>query len=78
MNVQKAYKEEFAKKGLVITQKDDYPKEDFYLIKKQKGFDSLVDRTKGIRKVIQTMIRQPITEFDKTGKAVVKVRTRVT
>jgi hypothetical protein len=67
-----AYREEFSKKGLVITKKEEYPREDFYLVKKQKQFDSLVDPTKGIKKVIHTMVRQPITIFDKQGKPVVK------
>lgn len=67
-----AYREEFAKKGLVIEQKKDYPREDFYLVKTQKKFDSIVDPSKGIRKIIEHMIRQPVTIFDKTGKAVVK------
>ncbi|MDW3654145.1 MAG: hypothetical protein QOK61_06295 [Nitrososphaeraceae archaeon] len=67
-----AYREAFAKKGLVIQKHKDYPKEDFFIIRKQKKFDSIVDPSKGIRKIIHNMIRQPITVFDKTGKAVIK------
>lgn len=67
-----AVKEEFAKKGLTVSKEEDYPAEDFHLISKQKNFDALVDPSKGIRKIIQTMVRQPVTEFDKKGKAVVK------
>jgi len=66
------YRQEFAKKGLVITKKEEYPREDFYLVKKLKQFDALVDPPKGIKKVIQSMVRQPITEFDSKGKAIVK------
>lgn len=67
-----AYRQEFAKKGLVITKKEEYPTDDFYLVKKLKQFDALVDPPKGIKKVIQSMVRQPITEFDSKGKAIVK------
>jgi hypothetical protein len=63
-----AYKEEFAKKGLVITKEEEYPQEDFHLVAKQKRFDGLVDPSQGIRKVIESMIRQPVTIFDKNGK----------
>lgn len=59
-----AYREEFAKKGLVIEQHKDYPREDYYLIRKQKKFDSIVDPSKGIRKVIISMVRQPVTIFE--------------
>lgn len=48
----KAYQEEFAKKGLVITKEEDYPQEDFHLVRNQKRFDSIVDPTKGIQKII--------------------------
>ena len=67
-----ACRQEFAKKGLVIQKHRDYPKEDFFIIRRQKKFDSIVDPSKGIRKIIDSMVRQPITVFDKTGKAVVK------
>lgn len=67
-----AYRQEFAKKGLVIEQHKDYPKEDFYIIKKQKKFDSMVGPSKGIKKIIISMVRQPVTVFDKNGKVVVK------
>ena len=67
-----AYRSEFAKKGLVIEHREDYPQEDTHLIKKQKKFDSIVDPSKGIKKIIISMIRQPITIFDKQGKAEVK------
>ena len=44
----KEYNTEFAKKGLVPESKD-YPREDFHLVKNQKRFDSLVDKSKGIQ-----------------------------
>jgi hypothetical protein len=67
-----AYKKAFSDKGLVITQEEDYPMEDFHLVKKQKAFDSLVDPTQGIRKIIESMIRQPVTIFNKQGKPEIK------
>jgi len=66
-----AYKEEYAKKGLVIESKD-HDRETFHLVAKLKQFDSFVDPEQGIRKVIQTMVRQPITVFNKQGKPEVK------
>jgi hypothetical protein len=41
-----AYREEFAKKGLVITRSEDYPREDFYLVKKQKDFELTVKQSR--------------------------------
>jgi hypothetical protein len=41
------------------------------MVKRLKAFDSLVDPSKGIQKIIISMLRQPITTFEK-GKAVVK------
>ena len=67
-----AYREEYAKKGLVPTKESDYPQEDFQLVAKQKNFDRLVDPSQGIRKIIESMVRQPITIFDKNGKAQIK------
>jgi len=67
-----AYKEEFSKKGLVITKEEEYPQEDFHLVAKQKNFDSLVDPSQGIRKIIESMVRQPVTIFDKNGKPEIK------
>jgi hypothetical protein len=67
-----AYKKGFADKGLVITKEDEYPQEDFHLVKKQKAFDALVDPSQGIKKVIESMIRQPITVFNKQGKPEIK------
>ena len=67
-----AYREEFAKKGLVPTGEEDYPREDFHLVAKQKKFDFEVDPSQGIRKVIESMVRQPVTVFDKNGKPQVK------
>jgi hypothetical protein len=64
-----AYKEEFAKKGIVPTGEKDYPQEDFHLVAKQKNFDALVGPSQGIRKIIESMIRQRVTIFDKNGKA---------
>jgi hypothetical protein len=55
----KAFKEGFEKKGLVITKETEYPSEDFYLVAQQKAFDSHVDASQGIHKVIQSMTRQP-------------------
>jgi hypothetical protein len=68
----KAYKDEFSKKGLVPTKEEEYPKEDFYLIAYQKKFDFEVDPSQGIRKVIGSMVRQPITIFNKQGKPEIK------
>jgi hypothetical protein len=68
----KAYDEEYAKKGLQIEKHEDYPREDFHLIKQQKKFDSIVDASQGIRTVIWAMVRQPVTIFDKDGKSVTK------
>jgi hypothetical protein len=65
----KAFDEEFAKKGLQIEQHKDYPREDFHLVKNQKRFDSLVDKSKGIQKKIGAMVRQPVT-FVEDGKTV--------
>jgi hypothetical protein len=67
-----AYKEEYGKKGLVPIGEEDYPREDFHLVAKQKQFDALVDPSQGIRKIIESMIRQPITIFDKKGKPEIK------
>ena len=67
-----AFKEEFGKKGLTPNKEEDYPAEDFQLIAKQKDFDSKVDPTQGIKKIIHSMVRQPITVFDKNGKPQVK------
>jgi hypothetical protein len=67
-----AYRKAFADKGLVITKEEEYPKEDFHLVRKQKLFDSLVDPKQGIKKVIESMIRQPVTIFNKQGKPEVK------
>lgn len=67
-----AYRKAFADKGLVITKEEEYPKEDFHMVKKQKQFDSLVDPKQGIRKVIESMVRQPVTIFNKNGKPEVK------
>jgi hypothetical protein len=63
-----AYKEEFGKKGLTISREEDYPLEDFQLIAKQKDFDSKVDPNQGIKKIIHSMVRQPVTVFNKQGK----------
>jgi hypothetical protein len=67
-----AYKEEYTKKGLVPEGEKDFPQEDFHLVAKQKKFDPLVDPSQGIRKIIGSMIRQPVTIFDKNGKPQVK------
>ena len=67
-----AYKQEYAKKGLVPQGEEDYPREDFHLVKKQKAFDALVDPTQGIRRVIESMVRQPITIFNSKGQPEVK------
>lgn len=67
-----AYKEEYRKKGLVPEGEQDYPKEDFHMVKRQKAFDSLADPSQGITKIIESMVRQPVTVFDKNGKAEVK------
>lgn len=65
------FRQEYRKKGLEPESKD-YPMEDFALIAKLKEFDALVDPTQGIRKVIETMVRQPVTVFNKQGKPEVK------
>jgi hypothetical protein len=67
-----AYREEFRKKGLEITKEEDYPKEDFHMVAKQRKFDTFVDPSQGIRKVIESMVRMPITIFDKNGKPQVR------
>jgi hypothetical protein len=67
-----AFKEEFGKKGLTVSKEEDYPMEDYHLVAKQKQFDALVDPEQGIRKVIESMVRQPITVFNKNGKPEVK------
>lgn len=67
-----SYREEFTKKGCVITKEEEYPQEDFHMVKKQKAFDALVDPSQGIRKIIESMVRQPITIFNKQGKPEVK------
>jgi hypothetical protein len=61
-----AYRTEFRKKGLEVGTKD-YPQDDFIQIAKLKEFDRLVDPTQGIKKVIRSMVRQPVTVFDKNG-----------
>jgi hypothetical protein len=68
----KAFKEEFGKKGLTITKEEEYPQEEFHSVAKQKEFDSLVDPSQGIRKIIESMIRQPVTIFNKQGKPEIK------
>jgi len=67
----KAYQEEFTKKGLVITSKDDYPRDERRMVEKQKKFDSVVDPSKGIMKKIVSMVRQPVHITEK-GKRVTK------
>jgi hypothetical protein len=67
-----AYRAEYTKKGCVITKEEEYDQESFHLVKKLKAFDSLVDPTQGIRKVITSMVRQPVTVFNKQGKPEVK------
>jgi len=66
-----AFRQEFAKKGLVI-EHDDYPMDDFVEISKLKEFDRLVDPGQGIRKVIGSMVRQPVTIFKKQGRPEIK------
>jgi hypothetical protein len=66
-----AYRTEFRKKGLE-PESQDYPQDDFVQIAKLKEFDRLVDPTQGIRKVIESMVRQPVTIFDKNGRPQVK------
>ena len=68
----KAYQEEFTKKGLVITSKDDYPRDERRMVEKQKRFDSVVDPSKGIVKKIISMVRQPVHVVGKDGKRVTK------
>lgn len=65
-------REVFRSKGLEVTKYTEYPREDYYLVRKQHRFDSVVDPSKGIRKIIESMVRQPITVFNKQGKAEVK------
>ena len=67
-----ATREEFRKKGLEVTKHSEYPREDYYLIRRQKKFDSVVDPSKGIRKIIESMTRQPITVINSKGVAEVK------
>jgi hypothetical protein len=67
-----ATREEFAKKGLVVTNEYEYPIEEFLMIAKQKEFDRLADPKQGIKKVIGSMIRQPVTIFNKQGKPEIK------
>ena len=67
-----AYKKAYEDKGLVITKEQEYPQEDFHSVKKQKAFDALVDPTQGIKKIIGSMIRQPVTIFNKNRKPEVK------
>jgi hypothetical protein len=66
-----AYRTEFRKKGLEVETKD-YPQDDFIQIAKLKEFDRLVDPTQGIKKVIGSMVTQPVTVFDKNAKPQVK------
>ena len=67
-----AYKKAFADKGLVVESEIDLPAEDYHLVKKAKDFDSRVDAPQGIKKVIESMVRQPVTVFNKNGKPEVK------
>jgi hypothetical protein len=66
-----AYQEEFTKRGIGIT-KQDYDQEEFYLVNTLKQFDKIVDPTKGISKVVQSIIRQPVTIFNDKGVPEVK------
>lgn len=66
-----AYRQEYRKKGLEPESKD-YPQDEFIQVAKLKEFDVLVDPEQGIRKVIGSMIRQPVTVFNKQGKPEVK------
>ena len=65
-----AYRSEFSKKGLQV-ETSDYDSEEFYLIKNQKKFDSIVDPNQMILKKIWAMCRQPVTIQEK-GKPVTK------
>jgi hypothetical protein len=66
-----AFRQEFRKKGLEPESKD-YPPDDFVIISKLKEFDRLVDPSQGIKKVIGSMVRQPVTVFNKQGKPEIK------
>jgi hypothetical protein len=46
--------------------------EDFTLVARQKEFDALVDPKQGVRKIMGSMVRQPVTIFNKQGKPEVK------
>ena len=65
-----AYRSEFSKKGLQV-ETEDYDREEFYLVKNQKKFDSIVDTKEPILKKIWAMCRQPVTIQEK-GKLVTK------
>ena len=62
----------YAKKGMSVSKEDDYDQESYHLVKRLKEFDALVDPSKGIKKVVESMTRQPVTIFNKNGKAEVK------
>ena len=67
-----ATRKTFRDKGLEVTKYTEYPREDYYLDPQSQKIRSIVDPSKGIRKMIESMVRQPVTTFDKSGKAVVK------
>jgi hypothetical protein len=46
-----------------VSKEEDNDQESSHLVKKLKEFDALVDPSKGIRKVIESMVRQPVTVF---------------
>jgi hypothetical protein len=51
-----ATREEFRKKGLVVSSQEDYEQETYHLVKKLKEFDRLVEPSQGIKKVIDSMV----------------------
>ena len=66
-----AYKESYRQKGMVPSSKDDYPRSDvgYRQVQRLLKFDSIVKKEKGIKKVIRSMVVQPVTVEGKTKLA---------
>ena len=66
-----AYKEAYREKGIVPTSKDDFPRSDvgYRQVQRLLKFDSIVKKDKGIKKVIRSMVIQPVTVEGKTKLA---------
>lgn len=69
IKTKKAYDKAYAEKGIVPTSKTDYPRsgQGYRAIQRLLQFDHIVQPKKGIKKIVNTMVVQPVT-VDKQKK----------